>query len=61
VRQEADLLLPRVDPRTEIGNTRMIEAIVLRGRFLARREIDGLLGKIQAARGERSPVGAAMN
>jgi imidazolonepropionase-like amidohydrolase len=39
----ADLVLLRADPLVEIGNTRRIEAVVLKGRFLRRAELDSLL------------------
>lgn len=57
----ADLLLLRADPRAEIGHTRAIEAMVVRGRFLSRQELDGLLEEIRAARGEGPPQAPVPN
>jgi imidazolonepropionase-like amidohydrolase len=39
----ADLVLLRSDPLVNIGATREIDVVVLRGRVLNRRELDGLL------------------
>ncbi|HYO45277.1 MAG TPA: amidohydrolase family protein [Gemmatimonadota bacterium] len=41
----ADLLLLRADPLADIGNTRRIEAVVLRGQLLRRAELDSILGR----------------
>ncbi len=39
----ADLVLLRADPLADIANTRRIEAVVLRGRYLSRAELDEIL------------------
>jgi hypothetical protein len=50
VGQAADLVLLRADPLAEIRATREIDAVVLRGRVLERRDLDRLL---EAAAGAR--------
>lgn len=41
--KRADLLLLDGDPLTDIGNTRRIAAVIAGGRYLPRRELDGML------------------
>jgi imidazolonepropionase-like amidohydrolase len=41
----ADLLLLRADPLEDIGNTRQIEALVLRGKLLGRAQLDSILDR----------------
>jgi imidazolonepropionase-like amidohydrolase len=43
VGKRADLVLLGADPLRDIGNTRRIEAVVLRGRLLRRADLDTLL------------------
>jgi imidazolonepropionase-like amidohydrolase len=43
VGQNADLVLLDANPLVEIGNTRRIAGVVLRGRWIAKSEISGLL------------------
>ena len=45
----ADLVLLDGDPTKDIANTSKVAAVVLRGRFLAREELDEMLGKARAA------------
>ena len=45
----ADMVLLDGDPTKSIANTSNIAAVVLRGRFLAREELDEMLGKARAA------------
>jgi imidazolonepropionase-like amidohydrolase len=45
----ADLVLLDGDPTKDIANTSKIAAVMLRGRFLAREELDEMLGKARAA------------
>lgn len=42
----ADLVLLNADPLVEIGNTRLVAAVLLRGRLLRREELDGLLEEV---------------
>jgi imidazolonepropionase-like amidohydrolase len=44
---EADLVLLRADPRLDIRNTRQIDAVILRGRALTRRDLDALIRSIR--------------
>jgi len=41
----ADLVLLDADPLADIGNTRSIEAVVLRGRLFRRAALDSLAGR----------------
>ena len=45
----ADLLLLSADPLLNIANTRKIEAVIVKGRFLDRKELDSLLLDAQNA------------
>lgn len=45
----ADLVLLDGDPTLDIGNTQKISGVVLRGRFLARADLDAMLAKARAA------------
>lgn len=45
---EADLVLLAADPLADLGNTRRIEGVMLRGRWLDRAALDALLGRIEA-------------
>jgi hypothetical protein len=44
----ADLVLLDADPRADIGNTRRIAAVVLRGRLFQRKQLDALLADVKA-------------
>lgn len=43
----ADFVLLRADPRTDIRNTRQIDAVVLRGTLLTRGDLDSLIASIR--------------
>ena len=45
--RSADLIVLRDDPLLEIGNTRSIEAVMVRGRYLSREELDAGLTDIR--------------
>ena len=45
----ADLVLLDANPLEAIGNTRKIAAVIARGRYLPRAELDGLLSQAEAA------------
>ncbi len=45
----ADMVLLDGDPTLDIGNTQKISGVVLRGRFLARADLDAMLAKARAA------------
>ena len=47
-RKVADLVLLDANPLEQIGNTRRIAAVMLRGRLFQRRELDGLLAAVRA-------------
>ncbi|HEY2109024.1 MAG TPA: amidohydrolase family protein [Candidatus Acidoferrales bacterium] len=51
----ADLVLLEGDPTKDIAKTSKIAAVVLRGRYLARGELDEMLEKARAAAGAISP------
>ena len=44
----ADLVLLDANPLEQIGNSRRIAAVMLRGRLFQRRELDGLLAAVRA-------------
>ena len=46
--RKADLLLLNANPLTDISNTRRIEGVMLRGRWLSRAEIAVMLEKLAA-------------
>ena len=46
--KQADLVLLRANPLEDIRRTREIDGLVLRGRYLSRAELDGLLEKAAA-------------
>jgi imidazolonepropionase-like amidohydrolase len=48
VGKEADMLLLHADPLADISNTRCIDAVVLRGKLLDRKELDALLERTRA-------------
>ncbi|GAA3750657.1 amidohydrolase family protein [Plantactinospora mayteni] len=57
----ADLVMLDANPLTEIGNTRRIDGVVVRGRHLDRAALDGLLRGVEeaaAAMSEEAPAGA---
>ena len=45
--RSADLIVLRDDPLADIGNTRSIDAVVVRGRYLSREELDAGLADIR--------------
>lgn len=45
--RSADLIVLRDDPLLDIGNTRSIEAVMVRGRYLSREELDAGLKDIR--------------
>lgn len=47
--KRADLVLLREDPLTDIGATRAIDAVVLRGRLLSRTTLDSMLATVREA------------
>jgi len=47
-RKVADLVLLDANPLEQIGNTRRITAVVLRGRLYQRQELDGILAAVRA-------------
>ena len=47
--KRADLVVLRKDPTAEIGATREIEGVMLRGRMLDREELDGMLGEMEGS------------
>jgi hypothetical protein len=51
----ADLLLLSANPLVDIGNTRAIEAVVLEGRLLTRKDLDAVLNKVQTAAAALKP------
>lgn len=51
----ADLVLLRSDPLAHIDNTKAIDAVVARGRFLHRAELDELLSDVRRAASEPAP------
>ena len=53
VGEPADLVLLGANPLDDIGHARQIEAVVIRGRYLDRARLDGLL--VEAERASRSP------
>jgi adenine deaminase len=53
--QPADLVLLDADPTEAIANTRRIHAVIRRGRFLGRPELDALLERARAAAAAPSP------
>lgn len=54
----ADLLLLRADPTHDIENTRKIEGVMTRGRWLDRSALDSMLQSVLDRRGERAPARA---
>jgi imidazolonepropionase-like amidohydrolase len=55
----ADLVLLGADPLADIGNTRRIEAVVLRGRLFSRAALDSLAGRVGAVDSPAVQGGAA--
>jgi imidazolonepropionase-like amidohydrolase len=51
--KRADLLLLSADPLTDVSNTRKIAAVIVRGRYLPRAELDRMLGALMEQRGDR--------
>jgi len=47
--KSADLVLLSANPLENIGNTRSIEAVVIRGQLLRRKDLDALLRQVQTA------------
>ncbi len=47
VNKSADLVLLNADPLEDIRNTEKIEAVILRGRYYARKDIHGMLKPLQ--------------
>jgi len=43
VKKAADLVLLNADPMGDIHNTQKIEAVIMRGRFYSRKDLDGML------------------
>jgi imidazolonepropionase-like amidohydrolase len=52
--KRADLLLLSADPLTDVSNTRKIAAVIVRGRYLPRSELDRMLGALMEQRGGRT-------
>ena len=52
----ADLVLLDADPLGDIANVRRVAAIVLDGRYLARAELDRMLGEARAAAARWAPA-----
>jgi Amidohydrolase family len=46
VGKAADLVLLNADPLSDIGNTRQIEAVVMRGRYYSRADLDAMLSRV---------------
>jgi imidazolonepropionase-like amidohydrolase len=46
--KSADLLLLDADPLANVSNTRKIAAVIVRGRYLPRRELDRMLANVSA-------------
>ena len=44
---EADLILLDANPLDDITNTRRIHGVMLRGRWLSRTELDGILKRLE--------------
>jgi imidazolonepropionase-like amidohydrolase len=55
----ADLVLLGADPLADIGNTRTVEAVVLRGRLFRRAQLDALAGRRASPDTSRASEGAA--
>ncbi len=47
VKKSADLVLLNANPLEDIRNTQKIEAVIMRGRYYARKDIDGMLKPLQ--------------
>ena len=47
--QRADLVLLDANPLADIANVQQIRAVVIAGRFLDRRELDGVLAQVREA------------
>jgi imidazolonepropionase-like amidohydrolase len=56
----ADLVLLGANPFEDIGNSRLVEAVVLRGRLLDRGSLDALLEGVRAARWRPSDAGLTL-
>ena len=52
--KRADLLLLSADPLTDVSNTRKIAAVIVRGHYLPRSELDRMLGALMEQRGGRT-------
>ena len=57
----ADLVVLNANPLDDIRNTQKIDSLIMRGRFLARTELDGLLGNVAEKAASYSPTRAALN
>jgi imidazolonepropionase-like amidohydrolase len=51
--KRADLLLLNADPLADVSNTRKIAAVIVRGRYLPRAELDRMLGALTEHRDDR--------
>jgi imidazolonepropionase-like amidohydrolase len=47
VKKVADLVLLNADPLEDIHNTQKIEAVIMRGRYYARKELNDMLKPVQ--------------
>ena len=47
VNKSADLVLLNADPLADIRNTEKIEAVILRGRYFSRQDLDGMLARVK--------------
>jgi len=45
----ANLVLLNANPLDDIGNTKKIEAVIVNGRYLSRKQLDQLLADVEAA------------
>ncbi len=48
INKSADLVLLNADPLADIRNTQKIDAVILRGRFYSREDLDALLARAAA-------------
>jgi len=47
VKKSADLVLLNADPLEDIRNTQKIEAVILRGRYYSRKDLNAMLKPVQ--------------
>ena len=47
VKKAADLMLLNANPLEDIHNTQKIEAVVMRGRYFPRKDLDAMLKPVQ--------------